>query len=231
MTDPVDPSSGGHMSSTAGVRIGVVEDHELLIDGLRQALGTASDLMIVAAAESVSSLLSLAVSMDMVVLDLSLPDASTPLDNIEQLRSAGIGKVLVLTTGDRPDLVREAARAGVLGVVRKSESAQAICDAVRSAAGNQPIGTIDWAAAIDCDPSRPRLAPREEEVLALYAAGESADEVAALMKISKNTVNQYLTRIRVKYAAAGSPVASRADLRYVARRDGFVSRLWWRRRK
>lgn len=214
-----------------GARIGVVEDHELLIEGLRQALGAAPDLEVVAAGASVDALLALDVAVDLAVLDLSLDDDSTPRGNVAQLHRAGIDKVLVLTTGDRPDLVREAARAGVLGVIRKSESAEAICAAVQSAAAGQPIGTIDWATAIDADPSRPRLAPREEEALALYAAGESAADVAELMGVTTNTVNLYLTRIRAKYAAAGSPVVSRSQLRRAAQRDGIVPRPWWRARK
>ncbi|MFC9664626.1 LuxR C-terminal-related transcriptional regulator [Nocardia sp. NPDC127606] len=219
------------LGESRGVRIGVVEDHELLIEGLRQALVAAPDLDVAAAGGSVDALLALNVPVDMAILDLSLDDDSTPRGNVEQLHRAGIEKVLVLTTGDRPDLVREAARAGVLGVIRKSESAEAICVAVRSAAAGEPIGTIDWATAIDADPSRPRLAPREEEALALYAAGESAADVAELMGVSKNTVNLYLTRIRAKYAAAGSPVVSRSQLRRTAQRDGIVPRPWWRARK
>ncbi|MFD3430956.1 response regulator [Nocardia fluminea] len=222
MTDP---------GVSRGVRIGVVEDHELLIEGLRQALAAEPDLEVVAVGGSVDALLAAEITIDLAVLDLTLEDESTPQENVVRLQQSGIEKVLVLTTGDRPDLVREAARAGVLGVVRKSESAQAICAAVRTAATGQPIGTIDWATAIDADPSRPRLAPREEEALSLYAAGESAGDVAELMGISKNTVNLYLARIRAKYAEAGSPVVSRSELRRAAQRDGIVPRPWWRARK
>ncbi|MFC9872675.1 response regulator transcription factor [Nocardia salmonicida] len=210
------------------VRIGVIEDHELLVEGLRQALTSEADLEIVAAAESVSALLAKDATIDLAVLDLSLPDESTPTDNVAALKAAGIEHVLVLTTGDRPDLVRDAARAGVLGVVRKSESSRAICAALATAATGQPVGSIDWAAAIDADPLRPHLAPREEEALALYAAGESAEDVAELMGISKNTVNLYLARIRAKYAEAGRPVGSRAELRREAQRVGLAPRPWWR---
>ncbi|MGC4989799.1 LuxR C-terminal-related transcriptional regulator [Nocardia salmonicida] len=217
-------------SSTAQVRLGVIEDHTLLIDGLRLTLSTDAHVTIAATGDSVQTMLDVGAAIDLAILDLSLPDFSTPSANVATLTTAGITKVLVLTAGDRPDLVREAARAGVLGVVRKSEPGPAIRAAIAVAASGQPIGTTDWATAIDADDQRPRFAPREEEVLALYAAGESAEDVAGLMEISTHTVNMYLRRIRSKYSEFGTPVASRAALRNAAQRDGFAPRPWWRAR-
>ncbi|KAF0845297.1 response regulator [Nocardia caishijiensis] len=213
------------------LRVGVVEDHELLIDGLRHALSPDPSVVLVAVGSTVPRMLEGAGPLDLVVLDLSLPDGSGPIENLATLRAAGVPNVLVLTAGDRPDLIREAARAGAVSVLRKSEPPGVIRGAVRAAAQGQPLATIDWAAALDSDPKRPALAPREEEALALYAAGECAEDVAALMGISVNTVNLYLRRIRAKYLEAGTPVHSRALLRTAAQRDGYAPRPWWRPRR
>lgn len=227
MTRP--PATSAEASGT--VRIGVVDDHDLIVDGLRRTLCAEAGFDIVVAGATVDAVLAPGIRFDLAILDLSLPDDSAVGENIAALRSAGVAKILVLTAGDRPDLVRAAARAGVLGVLRKSESATTIRSAVRDAAAGVTIGTVDWAAAIDADPRRPELSPREEETLALYAAGESADDVAELMGISVNTVHLYVSRIRAKYATAGTPVVSRAQLRRAAQRDGFVPLPWWRRRR
>ncbi|CAM4526970.1 response regulator [Nocardia ninae] len=212
------------------IRIGVVEDHEVFVDGLHRNLADEPDLEVVASAATVEALITRMPVLDLVILDLLLPDESSPRENVMRLAAVGVHRVLVLTSGDRPDLVRDAARAGVLAVIRKSETSEAIRAAIRAVAAGDTVGSIDWAAAIDADPNRAGLAPREEETLALYASGESARGVAALMGITPNTVKLYLSRIREKYAAVQRPANTKSELRQAAIDDGYTPRAWWRRR-
>ena len=214
-------------------RIGVVEDHAVAVSGLRHILTNEPNLTIVAAAPTVAELLAVTAQLDLVVLDLRLPDGSSPIANVEQLRAAGI-EALVLTSGDEPFLVRAAAQAGVLGVVRKSEREEVIAAAVREAARGRAVATMDWAAAIDSDEdlARVNLSPRQREVLSLYASGESAERVAKLTGLTVDTVNAYLGRIRQKYAEAGRPARTKTDLYKRALEDGWlpIPRLRRRRR-
>ena len=131
-------------------RIGVVEDHAVAVAGLRQILSADPSLVIVAAAATVADLLADTTDLDLAILDLRLPDGSSPITNVEQLRNEGI-ETLVFTSGDEPFLVRAAARAGVLGVVRKSERDEVVVAAVRDAVQGRMVPTLDWAAAIDGD--------------------------------------------------------------------------------
>ncbi len=204
-------------------RIGMVEDHESVALGLAAMLAGEPDLALVRTAGTVAELLSGGTDLDLVVLDLRLPDGSTPQDNVDALRAHGI-EVLVFTGADNAYLVRSAARAGVLGVVRKSESAAVVVDAVRKAAAGEQVVTTDWAAAIDGDPqlSDVGLSPRQEEVLMLYASGEKASRVARLTGLSEQTVNDYLGRIRQKYADAGRPAPTKTDLYKRAVEDGWL---------
>ena len=139
------------------------------------------------------------------------------------LRERGI-EVLVFTGADNAFLVRSAAKAGVLGVLRKSESVATVVEAVRRAASGEQVVTTDWAAAIDGDPqlSDVGLSPRQEEVLMLYASGEKASRVARLTGLSEQTVNDYLGRIRQKYADAGRPAPTKTDLYKRAVEDGWL---------
>ncbi len=66
-----------------------------------------------------------------------------------------------------------------------------------------------------------RLSPREQEVLSLYASGETAVSVAQRTGLSRETVADYVTRIRKKYAEAGRPAHSRVDLYRRAIEDGL----------
>ncbi|WP_194814443.1 response regulator transcription factor [Nocardia sp. XZ_19_385] len=209
----------------AARRIGLVEDHESVAIGLAAMLAPEPDLNLVLTAGTVPELLAAegATELDLVVLDLRLADGSSPEDNVRALRDRGI-EVLVFTGADNAFLVRAAARAGVLGVVRKSEDASTVVAAVRQAASGNQVVTTDWAAAIDGDPqlSDVGLSPRQEEVLMLYASGEKASRVARLAGLSEQTVNDYLGRIRQKYADAGRPAPTKTDLYKRAVEDGWL---------
>ena len=232
-----DGSRGFEESSGAGFgcgrsfqTLGVVEDHGIWVCGLQQALRDADIDVMVSHAEAVDELLCGASRPDLVVLDLLLRDASSPADNIAQLRAAGL-PVLVITSGERPDLVREAAQAGVLGVVRKSESDKTIVASITAALRGEMVGSVDWAAAVDGDAEFvPHLSPREREVLALWASGETASGVAETLGISVNSVNKHLQRIRDKYEQAGQPARTKSELRDAAQRRGLAPRPWWRPR-
>ncbi|WP_228002669.1 response regulator transcription factor [Nocardia australiensis] len=214
-------------------RIGLVEDHESVAIGLAAMLAPEPDLDLVLTAGTVPELLTAAAqrpdtvpgrpALDLAVLDLRLADGSSPEDNVRALRDRGI-EVLVFTGADNAFLVRAAAKAGVLGVVRKSEDVPTVVAAVRRAASGEQVVTTDWAAAIDGDPqlSNVGLSPRQEEVLTLYASGEKASRVARLTGLSEQTVNDYLGRIRQKYSDAGRPAPTKTDLYKRAVEDGWL---------
>ncbi|PBJ00207.1 DNA-binding response regulator [Rhodococcus sp. KBW08] len=204
-------------------RIGLVEDHESVAIGLSVMLKDEPDLELVCIGTTVSELLAQNVTLDLAILDLRLADGSSPKSNVEQLRTAGL-ETLIFTGAENPFLVRSAARAGVLGVVRKSEPTAVVVDAIRAAASGGQVVTTEWAAAIDGDPGLDEvgLSPRQLEVLELYASGEKADRVARLTGLAPQTVNDYLQRIRQKYAAAGRPAPTKTELYKRAVEDGVL---------
>lgn len=204
-------------------RIGCVEDHQAVAIGLAAILSEQPDLSVVAMAPTVPTLLDQTTDLDLAILDLRLADGSSPRANVELLRENGID-CLVYTTGEWRDLIRSAARAGVLGVALKSDPAEKTTAMVRAAASGRQVATMVWASAIDSDPALTNidLPPRQRQVLELYANGETASAVAHKLALSEHTVNDYLSRIRRKYAEAGRPVRSRVDLYREAERDGFI---------
>ncbi|MEU5840648.1 response regulator transcription factor [Rhodococcus sp. NPDC047139] len=204
-------------------RIGLIEDHESVALGFASMLDHQPDLELVCTSTTVGGLLAQTTELDLAVLDLRLSDGSSPKSNVEQLRSAGV-ETLVFTGAENPYLLRSAARAGVLGVVRKSEPASVVIDAIRVAAAGGQVASTEWAAAIDGDPELDDvgLSPRQLEVLELYASGEKLDRVARLTGLAPQTVNDYLQRIRQKYAEAGRPAPTKTDLYKRAVEDGWL---------
>ena len=71
-------------------------------------------------------------------------------------------------------------------------------------------------------PARPKLSISEREALVLYASGFSMSEVAAKMNVQYETAKTYVRRVREKYAKAGRPASSKAELIRRAAEDGHL---------
>lgn len=203
--------------------IALVEDHALIAIGFRDLIATADDLELVGMVESVGELDRFAQDLDLVVLDLRLSDGSQPEENVDALHARG-SHVLIYTGAEDRRLIQAAARSGALGLIRKSVSPEVLLDAIRTAADGREVFGTDWAAAIDADEvlQDAKLSAREQEVLSLYASGETALSVAQQTGLSRETVADYVSRIRRKYADAGRPAHSRIDLYKRALEDGIL---------
>ena len=206
-----------------GIRIGIIDDHPVIITGTVEFLKADKGLEVLSVAPTVKLLLAAGTTLDVVLLDLHLNDSTTPEENIQALARNGIS-VLAYTSGDRPALIREAARAGAIGMIRKSADPSAIIEAVHAAHRGETVASADWAAAVDDDRGvvSAQVSEREAEVLALYATGETAERVGALLHISRSTVIEHVKRIRERYSAAGRPARSKHDLFTRAVEDGIV---------
>ncbi|GAB41273.1 MULTISPECIES: response regulator [Gordonia] len=207
--------------SPVRARIGVVDDHEQIVRGLRATFAEHDGVELVAGADTVAGLLAVTTELDLVLLDLRLDDGTTPLTNIAALTDAGI-PVLVYTSGDELYLVRQAASAGVLGVIRKNAREAELLDGIAQALDGNTVANIDWAAAIDSDEEFVDLPPQLRRVLELYAAGESNARVSAELHLSAETVADYVSRIRLRYQAVGRPSPTKTDLYKRAIEDGWL---------
>jgi len=207
-------------------RVALIDDHEIVARGFAELFSTIPTIHVAATVATVSELLEATAhhdKIDLVILDLRLSDGSTVSSNVHRLREAG-ADVLAFTGGDDAALMRAAARSGVLGVVRKSEPANVLLDAVSRAAVGETIASTDWAAALDGDPdlSDAALSPRERQVLSLYAAGAKAPLVASRTGLSESTVIDYIRRVRSKYERVGRPANTKVDLYKRALEDGIL---------
>ncbi|WP_130176938.1 response regulator transcription factor [Cryobacterium sp. SO1] len=206
-------------------RVALIDDHEIVVRGFASLFATLPEIEVVATVATVTELLSEVgeTPIDLVILDLRLADGSTVTGNVDRLRATGVA-VLAFTGGDDAQLMRAAARSGVLGVVRKSEPTGVLLDAVTRAAAGDTIASTEWAAALDGAPdlSDAGLSPREREVLSLYAAGAKAPLVASHTGLSELTVVDYIRRVRSKYERVGRPANTKIDLYKRALEDGIL---------
>ena len=210
-------------ADSRALRIAHVDDHETVQLGFAFLLADQPDITLVASVTSVDELVPKLGELDLVVLDIRLSDGSTVERNLALLQQHR-AQVLAFTAADNPAELRAASRAGVLGIVRKSESRDAILEAIRAAARGRTVATTEWAAAIDADPllASAGLSPKEREILALYASGDKSVTVANRAGLSAATVAEYVRRIRHKYAMAGRPAVTKVDLYKRAVEDGIL---------
>jgi two-component system uhpT operon response regulator UhpA len=218
------------MSGSAGdlrIRVGIVDDHKLMLDGLSTWIGAeAADLDVAIAVTTFRGLLRHPqFPVNVVLLDLDLGDDVPTSAKIVELAAAGVAVVVVSTFAD-PRRVRESIAAGALGYVPKSENAAEIVHAVRAAARGEAHVTQALAAMLVAadgpDESAPALSPQERRALVLYASGLPLKSVARQLDISVETAKTYLTRVREKYAHAGREARTKIALHRRAVEDGLL---------
>ncbi|PRB05143.1 helix-turn-helix transcriptional regulator [Microbacterium sp. MYb72] len=206
------------------VRVGIVDDHRVMQLGTTAIINGHPGLHVVAVGTTVAELLALQQRMDVILLDLTLSDGSTPSQNMAALSRTG-ARILAFVAEEPPPMLRQAARAGAVGLIRKSADAPQIIATIRAAARGQVVAGAEWLAEMSRavpEVADAGLSVREAEVLALYAAGNTAESVAQGLYVSRATVLDHIRRIRAKYAAAGRPAPTKVDLFRRAVEDGLV---------
>ncbi|MGB2699677.1 MAG: response regulator transcription factor [Candidatus Phosphoribacter baldrii] len=207
-----------------GLRLGVVDDHPAILRGvLALLIELCPEITETFTTSTVAALLGARRSLDLVVLDVRLADGSDPAANVEAVVRAGL-PVVLYTQEQRRGVLARCFRAGASGVVDKSEDPAVLASAIREVASGKPYLSSGWAAAVEGadDGLVPDLAPRESEALSLYAAGLPLKSVARRMRVSEDTVKEYLDGARVKYTRVGRPAYTKVDLYQRAVEDGYL---------
>jgi len=204
-------------------RVAIVDDHDSVVIGVREAFRNVEGIEFVGGAYTVDQLLENVSAMDIAILDLRLADGSSPVRNAGRLADAG-AQVIAYSSGEHPNLIRLAARAEIVGFVRKSEPLFALIDAVNALRAGEVLMSADLASALYSDPrlGAVGLSAQEQHVLALFANGLKTESVARELGIATGTANDYIRRIRAKYARAGRPAHTKVDLYKRALEDGLL---------
>ena len=183
------------------IRIVIAEDHGVVREGLRQLLGTAADVEVVAVATNGQEAIDLAEEHkpDVVLMDLSMPG----VDGIEATRRLAEtlpeSRVVVLTSFSDRDKIMQALDAGAVGYLLKDAEPDDLIRGIEAASrGESPLAPKVAGAIIAerrTEPAAGALSPREREVLELLADGLPNKLIARRLEISEKTVKAHLTRV------------------------------------
>src|ERR1700753_2039282 len=160
---------------------------------------------------------------DVVILDLELSGELVTTE-IPGLVTAGY-RVVAFSGHTDPAIVMETLDPGAHAYVSKDEGRDPLVEAVLAAAADRPYVTRSQARAMldDQHPARPALSEQERQALLLWFQGMPKASVGRRMAISENTVRQYISRARAKYAATGRTAPSKDALLARAIEDGVIN--------
>jgi NarL family two-component system response regulator LiaR len=213
------------------ITILIVDDHQVVRQGVRAFLDTQADFSVIAEAESSDEALRLADQLvpDVILMDLVLPGNVDGVEATRQVkRRSPRTQIVVLTSYHEDEYIFPAIRAGALSYVLKDIGPKDLADVIRKAARGEAVLNPRVAARLIQEIQGRRdlstnpfteLSDREMEVLRLIAAGSSNAEIAEQLVISEKTVKGHVSNILSKLH-----LADRTQAAVYAWREGIVRR-------
>ncbi|GII96288.1 DNA-binding response regulator [Sinosporangium siamense] len=216
---------GGGVARQTAVTVTAIDDHPVVLAGMKHWYATADPPITVVAAGPTpkSAWTPPGDAATVVVLDLQLQAGPPAYGELRRLVDAG-RQVIVFTMRDDERTALTCLDIGAFTYLTKAEGEEHLVAATHAAADNRPYTPPALAGAFGTNTAadRPRLSLREEEVLIEWFQSESKELVAAKLGITPRTVNSYLDRIRIKYANVGREAKTKANLVARAIQDGLV---------
>ena len=204
-------------------RVLLIDDHDLIRQGLARAFERQDDFNVCGQAASVAEGLRqfAALSPDVVITDVRLPDG-LGFDLVREIRKQGHDTgMVVLTMYAGDEQLFAALEAGASAFVAKDAPADEVVAAARHAlVSPRSFAAADLAGAMRrrMTPAGPQLTAREAEVLSLLARGFSVSAIARSIFVSDSTAKTHISKIYEKLGAS-----NRADAIMKAVRSGLLA--------
>jgi DNA-binding NarL/FixJ family response regulator len=203
---PDAPSSDE--ATPAGIRVFLLDDHELVRRGIRELLESEGDVIVVGESGSAQEAARRipALRPDVAILDGRLPDGSG-IDVCRDIRSVDPTiKALILTSYDDDDALFAAIMAGAAGYILKQVRGNDFVDIVRRVAAGQsmldPAMTAQVLERVRSGPPKDRalegLTDQEQKILELIGEGLTNRQIAERMYLAEKTVKNYVSSMLAK---------------------------------
>ena len=205
------------------IRIGLIDDHHLVREGLRLVL-TARGMDVVGESPNVEGAFELVDerSPDVILLDLSLGDGDG-IALLRELKARNPGlRVVVVTMHRDPETVRQALLAGASGYLVKGAHSLDLVDSIEAVMRGERYLHSSVAGIVVDDSLRwlqsgSVVTAREREILGLLAADMGPAEVGRRLGISPHTVRRHIANLSEKLGVRGT-----SALVQYAIREGFT---------
>jgi two-component system response regulator DevR len=211
--------------SESQIRVMLVDDHEIVREGLRTLIGRNKGLIVAAEAGTMAEAIEAAARSkpDVIVMDVRLPDGSgvEACRTIREVRPET--KVIMLTSYADDEALFASIVAGAAGYLLKQTRGQAVIDAITSVAQGHSLLDPEITGKVlervrrggaDEDPAFASLTDQERKVLGHLAEGKTNREIGEALFLSEKTVKNYVSRILDKLGLSRRAEAAA----YVAKR-------------
>ncbi len=211
------------------LRVLLVDDHEIMRQGLRLLLEKSSDMDVVGEANDGLKAIELAKELepDVVVMDVNMPGVDGADATRRIVSSQPETRIVALSMHSKKGFIIEMLKAGASGYVLKENAFSELVNAINTVMGNEiylsskitRIVVDDYVQdRIGGDSSKKMLTDRENEVLKLVGDGKSSKEIALQLDLSVKTIDACRRRIMSKL-----DIDSVAELVKYAIREGLTS--------
>jgi DNA-binding NarL/FixJ family response regulator len=191
------------MADATPIRILSVEDHPVFREGLSTIIGTQSDMLLVAQAESAEEAIQQfrVHRPDVTLMDVRLPGVGGT-EALMTIRSEFPGaRIVMLTTMEGDGEIQKALRSGAAAYVLKTTPKKELLSIIRSVhAGNRHV-PAEVAVRLAEHMGEEALTARELDVLKLIRDGHRNKEIAGRLAIAETTVNFHIKNLVGKLQA------------------------------
>ena len=186
------------------IKVLIADDHAVVRTGLATILNTEADIEVVGLAkngiEAVET--ALAAKPDVIIMDIRMPVMDGAEATAELREKLPDAKVLVLTSFGEADGVALALKSGAAGAITKTAEDAELVSVIRNiAAGGKYIST-EIEKLLTESPPVPKLTPRQREILAYMTKGLTNVEIAKILRIRKDTVEEHVNLLLAKIYAS-----------------------------
>jgi len=177
------------------IKILIVEDHHVTLDGLHSGLSREHDLHVIGTATTSDEGIELARQLhpDIILLDLHLPGATGPKTTVKEFCSMASSQVIVFSGENRMAFIQTVLSLGVAGYLLKSESVTKVAEAIRQVmAGKKPVLSAELVSG------ETKVTRSEQEVLKMLARGMKYNDIADRRQASPATVRKQCELLLLK---------------------------------
>jgi two-component system, NarL family, response regulator LiaR len=190
------------------IRVVLVDDHPMVLAGLRTILSSTNDIVVVGEAPNGAEAVRLVGELQpsVVVMDVMMPELDGIGATQQLLQRYPRLHVLALTSFLEGDMVKRVLQVGACGCLLKNVEGRELASAIRTADAGRVVLNEETTQALVravAEPAKPGgdLSERELDVLAMLVEGDSNDQIAAKLYISRNTVRHHVHNILIKLGA------------------------------
>ncbi len=185
----------------------IADDHTIVRIGLRTLLSFAEDIKVIGEARNGEQAVreTLRLTPDVVIMDLAMPKKDGVAATREILEKRPATRVLILTSYGASDGIAHALEAGAAGAMMKTADDEKIVSTIKKIAGGATYISPDIQRQLEANPPVPKLSARQREVLQLVVEGKTSKEIASVLGIRPDSVDD-VTRTLFEKMGANSRI-------------------------